>query len=62
MIPQTPESRIDDDLATTLQFTFEHTDPGLQRAVNVLWLVSLILSIGSATNSLLTLAWRQAVL
>jgi hypothetical protein len=44
-----------------MSFTYESNDLGIQRAMNIIWLVSLIMSLGSAINSLLTLAWRQAV-
>jgi WD repeat-containing protein 26 len=45
--------------ATTLQFSFDKPHSVLTNAVNALWFTSLVLSIGSAVNSLLGLAWKQ---
>lgn len=46
--------------ATTLQFSFQQTDTTLDNLVNALWLLSLVFSISSAINSLLSMAWSKA--
>jgi WD repeat-containing protein 26 len=47
--------------ATTLQFSFELTETGLQNTVNAFWFASLVFSIAAAVNSLMGLTWKQAM-
>ncbi|KAJ8082886.1 hypothetical protein PM082_008743 [Marasmius tenuissimus] len=47
--------------ATTLQFSYEIVDSASGNAVNSLWFLSLVFSIGAAVNSLLGLTWKQAM-
>ncbi|KLO17305.1 hypothetical protein SCHPADRAFT_994468 [Schizopora paradoxa] len=47
--------------ATTLQYSFNTTRTPVDNATNTLWFAALVLSIGSAVSSLLTMTWRQAI-
>ena len=47
--------------ATTLQFSYISHGNSLQNAVNGFWFSSIVLSIAAAGNSLLGLAWKQAM-
>lgn len=47
--------------ATTLQFSYSVHDNSLDNAVNGFWFTSIVLSIAAAGNSLLGLAWKQAM-
>ncbi|KAL0577193.1 hypothetical protein V5O48_004791 [Marasmius crinis-equi] len=47
--------------ATTLQFSYEIVDTASGNAVNALWFLSLVFSIGAAVNSLVGLTWKQAM-
>lgn len=48
-------------LVSAIQFSFQQTSGNIANAVNAFWFSSLILSVASAVNSLLGLAWRQAM-
>ncbi|VDC07917.1 unnamed protein product [Peniophora sp. CBMAI 1063] len=47
--------------ATTLQMSYNYNKNSLQSAVNGFWFTSIVLSIAAAGNSLLGLAWKQAM-
>ncbi|KZV68541.1 WD40 repeat-like protein [Peniophora sp. CONT] len=47
--------------ATTLQFSYAAHGNSLDNAVNGFWFTSIVLSIAAAGNSLLGLAWKQAM-
>ena len=48
--------------ATTLQYTVGLTSRKREVAMNTLWFVSLVLSIGAAITGMLAMTWRLAVL
>ena len=47
--------------ATTLQFSYQQTTTRLDKSVNLLWFASLIFSISSGINSLLSMLWRRSI-
>lgn len=46
--------------ATTLQFTYQETSDALSSATNLFWFISLVFSVSSGVNSLLTIMWRTS--
>ncbi|KAF8339868.1 uncharacterized protein EI90DRAFT_3038065 [Cantharellus anzutake] len=47
--------------ATTIQFSYTQAGTGIEQAVNVLWIVSLVFAIASAINSQLSYQWSSVV-
>ena len=47
--------------ATTIQFTYDKNVTSIERAVNLLWVGSLVFSLASAINSQLAYHWRSAI-
>ncbi|KAF8339884.1 uncharacterized protein EI90DRAFT_3151313 [Cantharellus anzutake] len=47
--------------ATTIQFSYTQAGTRVEQAVNVLWIVSLVFAIASATNSQLSYQWTSVV-
>ncbi|KAK7033091.1 WD40 repeat-like protein [Favolaschia claudopus] len=46
---------------TTIQYSYMQTNHWLEVTVNSLWFSSLVLSVSSAINSVLSMTWRQAI-
>lgn len=46
--------------ATTLQFSYQQTTGRLSSAVNLFWFLSLVFSVSSGINSLLSMIWRKS--
>lgn len=47
--------------ATTLQFSYQQTSSRLSSAVNLFWFISLVFSVSSGINSLLSMIWRKSI-
>lgn len=46
--------------ATTLQFSYQEITGHLGSAVNLFWFLSLVFSVSSGVNSLLSMIWRKS--
>lgn len=46
--------------ATTLGLTYQETSGTLNKATNLFWFISLVFSVSSGVNSLLTIIWRKS--